>query len=61
MALASGTRHCGAELLKIGAFTAPTALESLFRREQALFVDHKPYPCKTCCNDAPYPPHNREL
>ena len=52
----SCSRHCGGELLKVDGYTAPEALGLLWKGERTLFLDHQPYPCKTCCNDAPYPP-----
>ena len=61
--LHSCSRHCGAELLHVDNFTAPTAAEALrsamttaSAKDKTLFLDHQHYPCKTCCNDAPYPP-----
>lgn len=56
-------RHCGSQLLDIDGFTATTALETLLAHSsttprQALFLQNRPYPCKTCCDDEPYPPHS---
>jgi hypothetical protein len=52
----SCARHCGGELLSVNGFTAVTALETLLGGGQSLFLDHAPFPCKSCCNDSPYPP-----
>lgn len=57
----SCTRHCGNQLLNIDGFTATTALETLLTTEamhaqQKLFLQEKPFPCTTCCDDEPYPP-----
>lgn len=57
----SCTRHCSNQLLNIDGFTATTAFETLIGGgaqgpKQTLFLQNKPYPCKACCDDEPYPP-----
>ena len=61
--LHSCSRHCGAELVQIDGFTAPTAAETLREAGAAgplktPFLDQQPFPCAKCCNDSPYPPRS---
>lgn len=56
--LYSCSRHCGGELLTIYGDTVPRAMATFMAQHpaQVAWVDHKPFPCTSCCNDPKYPP-----